>query len=135
MLSRYEEIFSECCKMTHCKPDNVVFWRPSGPWSIFIRCLDGSEYEYNSVDQSIHTLWQSTDIMLTDDEILVKFGYALGRKMRSRGHDAVSLSAVTGIHCSTIYRYLSGKTQPTYLNLMKICKALNCSFGEFGYIV
>lgn len=130
---RYEDIFADCCLRTHCKPDNVVLWRPTGPWTIFIRCSDGSEYEYNGLDQTIHVLWQTDNDNLTDDEILIKFGYALGRKMRSAGYDAVTLAKETGIHQSTIYRYLSGGAQPTYLNVRKICKALHCSSSEFDY--
>lgn len=135
MDKRYDAIFEDCCLRTHCKPDKVVTWRPSGPWTIFVRCSDGSEYEYNGLDQTIHTLWQTDNENLTDDEVLVKFSYSLGRKMRAMGYDVASLSSDTGIGQSTIYRYLSGSVQPTYLSLRKICKVLHCSLNEFEYFL
>lgn len=135
MSKRYDDLFSECCKMTPCKPDKVVFWRPSGPWTIFIRFVDGSECEYNGTDQTLHMLWQTDNDDLTEEEMLIKFGYALGRKMRSAGHNAITLAAATGLGQATIYRYLSGKAQPTFLNVHKICKALRCSLSELDYYI
>lgn len=132
---RYEELFHDCCRMTPINSDKVVCWRPSGPWTLFIREVDGTEYEYNALDQTLHILWQADNDALTDEEKLVKFGYALGRKMRSAGYDAITLARATGIGQATIYRYLSGKVQPSYFNVSKICKVLHCSIGEFDYFI
>ena len=135
MSKRYDDLFSECCKMTPCKPDKVVFWRPSGPWTIFIREIDGTEYEYNGTDQTLHMLWQTDNNKLTQEEKRIKFGYALGRKMRSAGYNAITLSAATGIGQATIYRYLSGKAEPSHFNVVEICRALHCSTNELDYYI
>ena len=135
MSKRYDDLFSECCKMTPCKPDKVVFWRPSGPWTIFIREIDGTEYEYNGTDQTLHMLWQTDNNKLTQEEMRIKFGYALGRKMRAAGYNAITLAAATGIGQATIYRYLSGKAEPSYFNVVKICRALRCSTNELEYFI
>jgi hypothetical protein len=121
--------------MGYCKVDKVVSWHPSGPWTIQFRYVDGSEYEFNALDKTIHAMWQTDNDNLTDEETLVKFSYVLGRKMRAAGYDAIMLSKATGIGQASIYRYLSGKGQPTYLNLLKISKVLHCSMGEFGHFI
>lgn len=135
MSKRYEDMFEDCCLSTPIKSDDVVSWRPSGPWTISIRCADGTEYEYNGLDRSFHILWQTDNDNLTDEEMRIKFGYALGRKMRSAGHDAITLSKETGIHQATIYRYLSGKAEPSHFNVVKICKVLRCSIDEVSYFI
>ena len=135
MNKRYEDIFDDCCLRTSIKSDNVVSWRASGPWTIFIREIDGTEYEYNGLDHTLHVLWQIDNSTLTDEEMRIKFGYALGRKMRASGHDAISLARETGIHQATIYRYLSGKAEPSYFNVVKICRALHCSTNELEYFI
>ena len=135
MEKRYEDLFNECCMMGYCKADKVVSWHPSGPWTIQFRYVDGSEYEFNALDKTLHVMWQTDNDNLTDEEALIKFGYALGRKMRAVGHDAITLAKETGIHQSTIYRYLSGTGQPTYLNLRKLRKALHCTMSDLDYFI
>ena len=132
---RYEDIFADCCLRTPIKSQNVVSWRPSGPWTISIREVDGTEYEYNSLDQTLHVLWQTDNDTLTDEEMRIKFGYALGRKMRAAGYDVITLAKETGIHQATIYRYLSGKAEPSHFNVVKICKVLRCATSELDYFI
>lgn len=132
---RYEDMFAECCLQTPIKSENVVSWRPSGPWTISIREVDGTEYEYNGLDQTLHVLWQTDNDTLTDEEMRIKFGYTLGRKMRAVGYDAITLAKETGIHQATIYRYLSGKAEPSHFNVVKICKVLRCATSELDYFI
>ena len=132
---RYEDIFDDCCLRTPIKSDNVVSWRPSGPWTIFVREVDGTEYEYNGLDQTLHVLWQTDNDSLTKEERRIKFGYALGRKMRAAGHDAITLARETGIHQATIYRYLKGESEPSYFNVLEICKVLHCATSELGFFI
>ena len=135
MNKHYGDIFADCCLNTPIKSENVVCWRPSGPWTIFVREVDGTEYEYNGLDKTIHVLWQTDNTNLTKEEKRIKFGYALGRKMRAAGHDAITLARETGIHQATIYRYLSGKAEPSHFNVVEICRALHCSTNELDYFI
>ena len=135
MEKRYEDLFNECCQMGYCKADKLVAWHPSGPWTIQFRYVDGSEYEFNALDKTIHVMWQTDNDNLTDEERLVKFGYTLGRKMRAVGYDVINLSAATGISQATLYRYLRGDVSPSYFNVLKIAKALHCSPNEFAYFI
>ena len=47
-----------------------------------------------------------------------------------KGYSLYKLAQVMKIPQQTIYSWAKGRTQPTYLNLDKLCDVLECSVGD-----
>lgn len=47
-----------------------------------------------------------------------------------KGYSLYKLAQVMNLPQQTIYSWAKGRTQPSYLNLDKLCNVLNCSIGE-----
>ena len=58
------------------------------------------------------------------------FTEILTEKMKSTGHSAETLSALTGIHMSTLYDWKRGKSTPNLLHAIELADVFNCSLDE-----
>ena len=47
-----------------------------------------------------------------------------------KGYSLYKLAKVMGLPQQTIYSWAKGRTQPSYLNLDKICDTLNCKIED-----
>ena len=47
-----------------------------------------------------------------------------------RGFSPYSLAQTIDVPPQTVYSWTSGRTQPSYENMDKLCSALNCTMGE-----
>ena len=47
-----------------------------------------------------------------------------------KGYSLYKLAKVMGLPQQTIYSWAKGRTQPSYLNLDKICDALSCKIED-----
>ncbi len=47
-----------------------------------------------------------------------------------KGYSLYKLAQIMNLPQQTIYSWAKGRTQPSYLNLDKLCDVLSCSVGE-----
>ena len=101
-------------------------------FSLIVTLDDGSKLLYDDMEDSTRYL-NLDPTSLTDDEMLNEFRYRLRHAMRSRGYNQLMLAEDAGISEVMISRYLTGVSVPSFLNVMKIAKALKCSLDELWY--
>lgn len=110
----------------------MVDYEMPDKFSLIVTLDDGRKLLYDDLIDSIRYLNLDTDD-LSDDEMLREFRYRLKHAMSVRGFNQVKLSEETGITSVMISRYLTGASAPSFLNVMKIAKALKCTLDELWY--
>lgn len=58
-------------------------------------------------------------------------GFPLARLLEKTGFTKSRLSALSGIPRPMIFRLAKGESNPNWLTVRKIAKALGCSLGDF----
>ena len=111
----------------------VVAYSDRGWGELLIKLEDGTSILYDDIDNTIRRLPTNPD-NLTKRECSREFGLRLSRMMERRDITQCELSELTGIPQSSISHYVNGSKLPSFYNLDKIAKALNCSMDEFRYI-
>lgn len=94
---------------------------------------DGVTWCYEDTDNSIHRLPNSCNDM-TDDEYKSEFGRRLKKLMFRKHITQKELTERTGITQCMISRYINGRSIPTFINVDKIARALDCSVDDLRYI-
>ena len=111
----------------------VVAYNDRGWGELLVKLEDGRFLLYDDVEHTIRYLPKDPD-NLTKEECAREFGIRLQRMMDRRHVTQCDLSDITGIPQPLISHYTNGLTLPTFYNIDKIAKALNCSVDEFRYI-
>ena len=114
------------------KYERVVAFKILDPLNKLVKLDDGTQYIYNEETTGLRKLPDPNN--MTDEEYLRELGLTLERIMYHKGISQVELSEMTGISQTTISRYVSGRSNPSYRNLDKIAKALGYSMDVFRYI-
>lgn len=100
---------------------------------LIILLRDGEVWSYEDTDNSIHHLPNDCNNM-SDDEYKCEFGRRLKKMMRRKHISQDELTERTGITQCMISRYMNGRSIPTFINVDKIARALNCSVDDLRYI-
>lgn len=94
---------------------------------------DGSVWCYEDIDNSIHRLPNNLNNM-SDSEYKSEFGRRMKKLMFRRHITQEELTKKTGITQCMISRYVNGISIPTFINVDKIARALNCSVDDLRHI-
>ena len=94
---------------------------------------DGSVVEYDDMTISFRNL-PSNSRDLTEQECRREFGMRVRKIMGRKGITQIELAERTGIQQTLLSNYMNGKTTPSFYNIDKIAKALDCSADEFRYV-
>ena len=108
------------------KEVDEVFYE-DGSFEIIMRMKNGDLMSYYEPDGSLRKL-PNNDI--SENECRREFGIRLTRMMWSRGITQITLSAITGIPQRSISKYMNGKMTPSFYNVERIARALDCSVDE-----
>ena len=111
----------------------AVAYSDKGWGELIVVLEDGVRVLYDDSDNTIRQLPSNPD-NLTKRECGKEFGFRLSRMMERKHITQCELSELTGIQQSSISHYTNGSKLPSFYNLDKIAKALNCSMDEFRYI-
>ena len=125
--------------------DNLNFYFPfivreaveyieNGSFELIVKLTDGSFILYNDLERTIRKLPKDCKHM-TEQECRKEFGIRLKNIMFQKSITQNELSEITGIQQYLISNYINGKTTPSFYNVDKIAKALNCSIEEFRYVL
>lgn len=93
---------------------------------------DGVIVEYDDIDNTLRKL-PNNGVELTEDTFRNEFGRKLNKLMYRKGFTQQDLAERTGIHQVIISGYITGKHTPSFYNVCKLAKALECSTDEFKY--
>lgn len=104
----------------------------NGNWELIAYLKDGTVFSYNDYLKTLRKLPNDSKNM-TETECRNEFGIRLKRFMERKGITQLELSNMTGISAPMICKYITGKASPSFYNVDKIAKALNCSIEEFRY--
>jgi DNA-binding Xre family transcriptional regulator len=87
---------------------------------------------YDDVTRSYRKLPTDSD-ELTEDECRREFGIRLNKILIRKNITQIELSEMTGINRSILNGYITGKHSPSFYNVDRIAKALDCSVDDFRY--
>lgn len=113
--------------------NSEVNYEMLNPIELLVTMRDSKKYIYNDYRKSIRLL-PANSMNLTDEQIIWEFCFRLKSMLEQRGMTQKELSMLTGISEHTISKYMSFTGTPNFINLDKICKALNCSADDFRYL-
>lgn len=88
---------------------------------------------YNDLTHSVRNLPKDSANM-TEIEFRHEFGKRLQNLLIRKGISQKDLSRMTGISRVLISNYINEKTTPSFYNVDRITKALNCSIDVFRYV-
>ena len=103
-----------------------------GLYELVVRTEEGEIFSYNDIDRTLRILPSDPD-SLDEDEFRTEFSIRLKRMMYIKGITQSELSNYTDIPQYLISDYIRGKRTPSFYNVDKIAKALDCSVDELRY--
>lgn len=98
-------------------------------YELIAKLRDGRVIAYEEDNNTIRELPRDRD-NLTEEEWRKEFGRRLKRIMWMKSVSQTELSERSGIGQTLISRYISGKANPSFYNVSKIARVLNCSIDE-----
>ena len=100
---------------------------------VVIKCNDGSSIIFEEDTGTTRLLPQDSSNM-SNEEISREFRFRLRQILYRKSITQNELSKMTGIPKYLISNYITGKTSPSFRNVDKIARALDCSVDDFRYI-
>ena len=110
----------------------VVDYYNIGRDELIVKTEDGEVFSYNDIDRFLRILPADTN-SLSEDECRREFAIRLKRMMHIKGMTQTKLASATNIQQHLISDYIRGKRTPSFFNVDKIAKALDCSIDELRY--
>ena len=104
------------------------------PWEVIVKRSDGMVVLYDD-RTGVVTKLPSDDNNMTPYECGIEFGRRLRKMMTKRQISQQELSEKTGISQSSISYYLTGQKLPSFYNLDKLARVLDCSTDDFRYLL
>ena len=111
--------------------EDAVKYHEVDMYELIVELIDGSSILYDDLEKTVRVL--PNDDCLTEEECRKEFAYRLKRVMFIKRVDQTELSKRTGISQPLLSRYMTGKTTPSFYNVDRICKALECSVDDLRY--
>ena len=112
---------------------DMIETKMRGDFEVIVKTVNGEVYSFNYLDCVLHRLPDDSNNM-TEHECRSEFGRNLYRMILQRKMTQTELSRLTGIPQCQLSNYVRGKTCPSFYNVDKIAKALNCSMDELRYM-
>ena len=94
---------------------------------------DGDIILYDYINKTIRRA-PKYEAELTEQECKNEFGMRLRRMLYSKNITREELEKSTGISQVMLSRYISGKVNPSFVKVYKICRAIGCSMDDLCYI-
>ena len=114
--------------------ERVVNYRTTNaPWELIFELDDGQVMMYDMMERICRRL-PSTKIWPEEGSFNEDFGWRLRRAMAIRGVSQEELADRTNMSQATISHYVMGKRSPSFYNIDRIAKALDCSIDELRYL-
>lgn len=110
---------------------HVLEYRIKSPFELVVRLDDRSLILYDDVDHSF--INYRDDDSRDDQYYILELSNRLRQIMRLKGVTQSQLSELTGIAQSIISNYITGRVSPSYLNVLKITRVLDCSIDDLRY--
>jgi DNA-binding Xre family transcriptional regulator len=111
---------------------DAVDIKENGHW-LTVKLIDGSSVIYDDIGKTIRNLPLDPND-LSKFECLNEFGSRLYKIMTYKRVTQVELSERTGISRPLLSNYINNKVMPSFYNVDKIAKALDCSIDDFRYV-
>ena len=110
----------------------VLFKENYESFEVTVRLRNGDHLIFDNLEKSIRKV---PNFSMSMDEAVYKkeFGRRLKRVIRRSGITQRDLSELTGISEIMLSNYCNGNNTPSFYNLDKIARALNCSVDEFRF--
>lgn len=110
----------------------VKGWYRSGRYEVTAALTNGDRVLYDDYEKTIRTLPRDRN-GLTEKECREEFSKRLCKIMRRLRVSQTDLSTLTGIAQPALSRYINGVSMPSFYNVDKIAKALDCSMDDLRY--
>lgn len=102
-------------------------------YELAVQLDDGKVLIYDNMNHSIRRA-PTYGEELTEQELKTEFGRRLQRLLYSRGMTQEDLANVTGISQAMISQYITGRVNPSFAKVDKICRVLGCSMDKLRYM-
>lgn len=112
--------------------EDVVEYHQLKTGELIIHLDDGVTIMYDDLDNTIRVLPEDPS-KLSRYEFAREFGLRFRRMASYKGVTQFDLVILTGIQQSLLSDYMNGKKVPSFYNVDKIARALDCSVEEFRY--
>lgn len=112
--------------------ENMESYEVVTDFDVYLKMKDSSIVLYDDFDRSFRTLPADKNDM-TEEQCKLEFAYRLYRIMQRKHITQQELANRTGITQQQISSYITGKRLPSFYNIDKIAKALDCSVDELRY--
>lgn len=115
--------------------DCIYDYYVSGRYEFTVELDNGDKIYYDIIDECINkyipheTCKYVAD--MTEEEYREVFASTLTRKLYANRMSQKQLADITDISYVSIHNYATGRTTPSFVNLAKIARALNCDPIEF----
>lgn len=113
--------------------DKVIYYWQESPYEIIVELDDGGLFIFDDIDQTIRRLPKNSNNM-SEEECKNEFGTRLKKLIYYKGFTQEDLSNATGISKTMINGYITGKINPSFYKVDKICKALGCSMDRLRFV-
>ena len=113
--------------------EDMLGCKPEGYFGLIIKLKNGTTWLYDSLDNYMRKLPDDSNDQ-SEEEFKAEFGMRLQRKMMYRRMTQTDLANATGIPQQQISKYIRGYRVPTFYNLDKIARALDCTIDELRYV-
>lgn len=129
MRNKYEPMLDQFKLYYPGYYDQAVDWWASGRLSITVRLKDGTQFEFNSMTNTIRRV--RTDASVASDDVVAKeFGHNLQKFITMRGVTNMELASRLGITNAMLSRYIHGTSMPSAGKAFRLAKALGCTIDE-----
>lgn len=99
---------------------------------VYAELSDGYVVRYDDLDNSIRVVKRAGEDS-TEKQVRIEFSQRLNNRLRRLGITQGELAEMTGLSEVIISRYMNHKASPSYMALIKISKALDCSIDDLTY--
>lgn len=135
MEHHYMDVYERFKQYNRTEDYEVEHWEPRMLNEIIVYMKNGDVLRYDNVGKTIAYCRQYErdefgDYMLDEKEYREAFASKLRRVMTVRRMNQRMLSDETGISATTLSHYMNGRNLPDLRNVMRICRALDCSVEE-----
>lgn len=102
-------------------------------YELAVQMEDGEVRIYDYMNKTIGRAPKYGD-ELTEQECKNEFGLRLQRILYSKGMTQEDLASAVGISQTMVSHYISGRVNPSFTKVYKICRAIGCSMDDLCYL-
>lgn len=126
-------IFDDFCAHYPTFCNRAIRYCGYGAYELEVELDDGSIVLYDYVNKTIRQS-PKYEGELTEQECRNEFAMRLRRMLYSKNITREELEKSTGISQVMLSRYISGKVNPSFAKVYKICRAIGCSMDDLCYM-